>query len=336
MSGTGLMLTVVKKQRESRLITSFLLKPVGPWRSFRPGQFLVFRLPGGVIRNYSLSGAPDDAGLYRITVKRESMGQGSGHLHDHVAVGDVLHAEGPRGEFVLDEQSPRPVVLLAGGVGLTPLVSMLHALAQTDRRTLFLHAVENGTDHPLRDEVLRLCEKPNLSAHFCYRAPSDEDRRSGCFHAEGFVTKRMLQSLLPLDDYDFYLCGPPPFMQACYGILRDLGVPRDRIAHEFFGPASQLEAPLAKPAAVVVAGDSVTFETARLTAAWDGSASLLDFAEAQGLEPAFSCRAGVCGTCVTRLIEGAVDWTEDPLDTPPEGHILLCCTRPKGAVVLEM
>lgn len=339
MSGAALTLQVVGKEVESRLITSFWLKPLGPWQSYKPGQFLVFRLPGGLIRNYSLSGPPDDGGRYRITVKREAMGQGSGHLHDQVGPGDLLHAEAPRGDFVLDEESPRPVLLLAGGVGLTPLVAMLHRLAQTGRRTLFLHAVENGADHALRDEVLRLCAAPNLRAHFCYRAPSEADRAAGLFHSEGFVTKEILQSLLPLDDYDVYLCGPPGFMQACFAILRDLGVPRARIAHEFFGPASQLEPAPAKPAETAetpVAGDAVTFRTSARTAPWDDSASLLDFAEAQGLTPDFSCRAGVCGTCVTRLIDGAVDWTDDPLDPPPEGHILLCCTRPRGAVVLEL
>ncbi|NBZ90106.1 2Fe-2S iron-sulfur cluster-binding protein [Stagnihabitans tardus] len=336
MSSPALSLKVVAKRQESRLIASFLLEPEGEFRPFRPGQFLVFRLPGGVIRNYSLSGAPDAKGQYRITVKREAMGQGSGHLHDQVSVGDVLQAEGPRGDFVLHTESPRPVVLLAGGVGLTPLLSMLHHLAQTDRRTLFVHAVENGADHPLREEVLALAARPNVTAHFCYRAPTDQDRAEGRFHSEGFLSKATLQALLPLDDYDFYLCGPPAFMQACYAILRDLGVARDRIAHEFFGPASQLDPAPAKPAPVASQGNDVTFLAANKTAPWDDSPSLLDFAETQGLQPAFSCRAGVCGTCVTRLVEGSVDWTDDPLDPPPEGHILLCCTRPKGAVVLEL
>lgn len=329
MTGTVRSFKVVEKRQESRLITSFLLEPLDGWRPFRPGQFLVFRLPGGLVRNYSLSGSPDAPGLYRITVKRE--GAGSSHMHS-LAVGDILQAQGPRGDFVLDEDSPRPVVLLAGGVGLTPLLSMLHRLAKGQRRTLFLHAVENGADHPLRDEVLRLCEAPHLTAHFLYRTPSDQDRAAHRFHSEGLIGKALLQSLLPLDDYDFYLCGPPPFMQACHDHLHDLGVRRERIAHEFFGPASRS----VPPPAMVDTGDSVTFRSSGLSAAWDGSPSLLDFAEAQGLTPEFSCRAGICGTCRVPMPEGEVDWIEEPLVPPPEGHILLCCTRPKGAVVLDL
>ncbi len=355
-------LKVVAKTRESSLITSFYLQSAdgAALPAFRPGQFLVFKIPadtpkGYVLRNYSLSGAPDDLTQYRISVKREpSSGAGlpaglsSNHLHDSVAVGDVLQADGPRGEFVLDETSPRPVVLLSGGVGLTPMVAMLHALAhRTTRRTLFVHACKNGDVHAMRDEVAGLiATRAGLSAHHCYRTPSVEDHANGHFHSEGFITRDLLQKLLCLDDYDFYLCGPPPFMQAMYQTLRGLGVAPARIAYEFFGPATVLDAetapaPDARPtdvAAPAPAGAiTVAFRKSGITAEWsDAAQSLLSLAEDHGLKLDFSCRAGICGTCVQRIVSGDVTYFEDPLEELAQGEVLLCCSRPTTSVVLAI
>lgn len=354
-------LKVIAKVRESAVITSFHLEPVEPggWRAFEPGQFLVFRMPvpGSkefVLRNYSVSCSPESQGRYRITVKREAApiasvpnGLSSCYLHDQIEVDDVLVAEGPRGDFVLDRDSQRPVVLLSGGVGLTPLVSMLHALAATERRTFFIHACDNGEVHALRDEVEALAaSRPGMTAHFCYRFPTEADRAAGRHHSEGVLTRELLQRLLPLDDYDFYLCGPSPFMQAVHGMLRGLGVAKQRIAYEFFGPATLLEPASEKPAAprkpaapaITIEGATmVEFRRSGLTATWDANAeSLLAFAEDQGLAPEFSCRAGICGTCKSHLVAGEVAYFEEPLDELASGEVLLCCSRPKGSVVLDL
>lgn len=338
---------VIAKLRESSLITSFHLAPVqGKLAPFKPGQFLVFRLTvdgAEVIRNYSLSGPPDPQGHYRISVKREEAGAISRHLHDGVQVGDVLHADGPRGAFVLDEASPRPVVLLSGGVGLTPMVSMLHRLAASQRRTLFLHACQSGEVHALRDEVGALvAAHPHLSAHYIYATPSQTDRDNGLFHDEGMITRAVLQRLLCLDDYDVYLCGPPPFMQAIYALLRDLGVAKERIAYEFFGPATVLGGAVAAtvapaPAAAVGGQLQVEFRKSGLVTQWTGAAdSLLDLAESMGLSPDFSCRAGVCSTCKSQIISGDVAYFEEPLDEMQAGEVLLCCSRPTTSVVLDL
>lgn len=355
-------LKVVAKIAASSLITSFHLEAAdgSALPAFRPGQFLVFKIPSGdakghVLRNYSLSGSPEDLSHYRISVKREpSVGPGlpvglsSNYLHDSIAVGDVLIADGPRGEFVLDEISDRPVVLLSGGVGLTPMMSMLHALAhRTTRRALFMHACENGDVHALRHEVDGLIAlRPGLSAHYCYREPSAEDRAAKRFHGDGFITRDVMQSLLCLDDYDFYLCGPPPFMQAMYQTLRGLGVATGRIAYEFFGPARVLDtevkpkpiAPAAGAAPAPMAGAiTVEFRKSGIVAEWNTSAqSLLSFAEDQALEPEFSCRAGICGTCKSHIVSGDVIYFEDPLDELEDGEVLLCCSRPKTAIVLDL
>ncbi|WP_054008871.1 2Fe-2S iron-sulfur cluster-binding protein [Cypionkella psychrotolerans] len=352
-------LKVVAKIVESSLITSFHLEASdgSALSAFRPGQFLVFKIAsvdgkGHVLRNYSLSGSPDDLSHYRISVKRESsagpglpVGLSSNYLHDCIGVGDVLAVDGPRGAFVLDEASERPVVLLSGGVGLTPMVAMLHALAhRSARRTLFLHACENGDVHGLRDEVNALIgRRPGLSAHYCYRAPSAEDRAAGHFHSEGFITRDVMQSLMCLDDYDFYLCGPPPFMQAMYQTLRGLGVAQDRIAYEFFGPATVLDAetkPKPITPTILPATDgaiTVEFRKSGIIAEWNaGAPSLLSFAEDQGIQPDFSCRAGICGTCASRIVSGEVSYFEDPLEDVAPGELLLCCARPKTAIVLDL
>lgn len=355
-------LKVVAKIVESSLITSFHLQAEDgtDLPAFRPGQFLVFKIPssdakGHVLRSYSLSAAPDERGHYRISVKREPsagpglpVGLSSNYLHDSIGVGDVLQADGPRGEFTLDEASNRPVVLLSGGVGLTPMVAMLNALAErSDRRVLFLHACENGEVHALRGEIEDLVGKrAGLSAHYCYRTPSPEDRAANRFHSEGFVTREVMQSLLCLDDYEVYLCGPPPFMQAMYQTLRSVGVAKDRIAYEFFGPATVLDtegkpkhvAPAAG-AAPAPAGGAITveFRKSGITAAWDDSAqSLLSFAEDLGLKPNFSCRAGICGTCISKIVSGDVTYFEDPLEELAQSELLLCCSRPKSPVVLDL
>lgn len=356
-------LKVVAKIRESSVITSFYLEPADPdgWRAFQPGQFLVFRIPIAdgndfVLRNYSVSCSPTHEGSYRITVKREVApqpglpdGVSSCYLHDKIEVGDVLAAEGPRGDFTLDRSSTRPVVLLSGGVGLTPMVSMLHTLAsETERRTFFIHACDNGDVHALRDEVEVLAaSRPGVSAHFCYRFPTEGDKAQKLHDSEGVITREGLQSLLPLDDYDVYLCGPPPFMQAVYRTVRDLGVPKQRIAYEFFGPATVLEPTVAEaptlspppPASAEIPNGAITveFRKSGLKAVWDDEAeSLLAFAEAQGLSPDFSCRAGICSTCKSHLIEGEVTYFEEPLDAPGAGEVLLCCSKPQGSLVLDI
>lgn len=348
---------VTSKRAENRLITSLWLRPLdaADWRPFQPGQYLILRLPdsGGttVLRHYSISSDPADEGSYRITVKRESAtgpgvpdGIGSLYLHDQAEVGTIVPVEGPRGEFHLDRASRRPVVLLSGGVGLTPVVSMLHALtADAERRVLFLHACRDGSVHTLADEIAALGQcRAGITIHTVYEQPTPADRAVARHHSEGFVTRELLQRLLPLDAYEFYLCGPTGFMQAVYRILRELGVPKERIRYEFFGPATVLDpdaTPPAPPPAASRAADGVTVTLARSnrTVPWDdGSGSLLDFVEAQGLTPAFSCRAGVCGTCKVGLTSGAVRYTEEPLDPVESDQVLLCCSRPAESVVLDL
>ena len=362
---------LVRKQRESETITSCHFAPCdgGPLPAFTPGQFLTFRFPkrdgsGEVLRNYSLSGPPAERRFYRISVKREAAPPGSDvppglascHLHDELQIGHRLLIMEPRGQFTLDEQSSRPVLLLSGGVGSTPLVAMAHRLVeQGTRRTWFIHACENGRVHAFRSEIAELAAGcANFRSYFCYNAPDEEDRLNNAFDGEGLLTAEMLQSFLPIDNYDCYLCGPPGFMQAVYSMLIRLGVPEPQIRYEFFGPSTVLKAqaaPAAPPARATAAqlaehraedpdagkAPMVTFARSGMSLPWDGSSeSILAFAEANGLSPDFSCRAGVCSSCQCVLKSGSVDYFEEPLGELEEGTVLICCSRPAGDVVLDI
>lgn len=350
---------VARKQRESRIISSFFLRSTddAPLWNVEPGQYLTLRVPGQdgpVNRRYSVSGSARDPHYYRITVKREGppadspdapSGTGSSWLHDQVSEGDFLEIAAPRGDFVLDRESTRPVILLSGGVGLTPLVSMLHDLRETTRDVWFIHACENGDVHALKEEIDLLATGANgrIRIHNIYRIPTDNDREAAAFDSEGMIGRPLLQSLLPLDDYEVYMCGPTPFMTAMFDLLRSLGVDPVRINYEFFGKATTLgaapEETQQSPGAEATPDGhvEVVFARSGSTASWTNpSMSLLELAENAGLPPEYSCRDGICNTCMSDLVEGEVEYFEEPLDTIPDGKVLLCCSRPKGRVVLDI
>lgn len=258
MSNSFSHFKVVDKVAESTVITSFYLQTADNealWPA-QAGQYLTLRIPTAdkpVLRTYSLSTDVTHPDSYRITVKREVApltapdapnGLGSCWLHDVVEVGDILEVAAPRGQFVLDESSQRPVLLLSGGVGQTPLLSMLHSLSKTSREAWYIHACENGAVHAMQAEVDDLVSQFDEQLHsiVVYREPLAEDHEALNFDSKGFIDKALLQSLLPIDDYDVYLCGPTAFMVAMYKLLVELGIAKSRIAYEFFGKAASLDA----------------------------------------------------------------------------------------------
>lgn len=367
---------VVARHAESAVICSLVLEPAdgAPVSRYKPGQYLIFRfqLNGqSVLRHYSVSSYSESPEYLRISVKHEKApigqsvpdGVGSSFLHTEVQVGDILSAVGPVGEFTLSEDSTRPVVLMSGGVGVTPLLSMLHRLARSSQRPVyFIHACENGSLHAFADEVLALAaQREGVQVYFCYRTPSLADTQSVRHQASGLLTREQLQSWLPLDDYECYLCGPSGFMQSNYGLLRSLGVVQERIHYEFFGPATVLEETLTHPETlsaveavggvapeVVCANEEQTVASASSAqvvtflpdghqAVWhEECESLLVLAEEAGCSPDYNCRSGLCNTCMCTLESGEVYYFEEPLDRVPEGKVLLCCARPKGAVVVNL
>ena len=349
---------VDQKVEESQTITSFYLVPEDgkPLPVYMPGQFLTFKLtiPGHrkpEIRNYSLSDSPGHPEYYRVTIKREpvpeipSVVSASNYFHDQVEPGTRLQVAAPRGDFFLDPHEETPVVLLSGGVGLTPMISMLNAIAESGKKrpTWFVHGTQNGIHHAMCKHMRRVAaEKDNVTLHIRYSRPQPEDIKGRDYDSIGHVTVDLLRELSADKDMDFYLCGPPPFMKSLMKELRDWGVPENRIRFELFGPAALLQEgkrPIRlkkKP----VSGEEafeVVFSQSGVTAKWDGEyANLLDFAEDQGVFPDFSCRSGICHTCMYELLDGEVDYTLEPLDPPYPGHVLLCCTRPKSNLVIDV
>ncbi|CAM3983520.1 NO-inducible flavohemoprotein [Mesobacillus thioparans] len=246
---------VAKRVEESEVITSFYLKPVDgkAIASFKPGQYISIKLEiegeeFTHIRQYSLSDAPGKD-YYRISVKKEAGmespdGKVSNYLHNSVEEGEVLQISAPAGDFFLDTQKDTPVVLLSGGVGLTPMVSMLNTVAelQPEKEVTFIHAAQNGKVHALKDEVAATAAKAKVNSVVFYDQPTEEDRQNNSFDVEGYITKEWLKENVNLEQSDFYFCGPVPFMKAVNSALKDLGVAEDRIHFEFFGPMASLEA----------------------------------------------------------------------------------------------
>lgn len=236
---------VVEVRPESSVITSFVLKPKdgGPVLRHRPGQYLTFwfDVPGHapIKRNYSISCAPNDE-TYRISVKREDKGLASGWLHDNARVGMVLKVGAPAGDFFLPETPPRPVVLLSGGVGLTPMVSMLETLVaeKTDTEVHYVHGAYDAGVHAMGPHIRALtAAHPRARSTVFYEAPAKDG--DGHDHA-GRISGAWLSQQTPIQEADYYLCGPRPFLRALVSDLRDAGVPADRIHYEFFGPADEI------------------------------------------------------------------------------------------------
>jgi len=246
---------VARKVKESDVVTSFYLVPAdgGALAPFEPGQYISVKMdiPGESnthIRQYSLSDAPGKP-YYRISVKREDAASGkpagkvSSYLHASIEQGDELFLSAPAGEFVLDTRDTRPLVLISGGVGLTPMTSMLKTVADagTERPVTFIHAARSGQFHALRQEAEDLAASGrHVSVHWCYSRPTGEDLEAKAFHKEGYIDLPWLQRVVPTKDASFYFCGPVPFMKTVYAALRAWGVADADIHYEFFGPAGNL------------------------------------------------------------------------------------------------
>ncbi|MEM7223414.1 MAG: pyridoxamine 5'-phosphate oxidase family protein [Pseudomonadota bacterium] len=333
---------------ESAATTSFYLRRADGKAVARhaPGQFLPIRLklPGQdepVARTYTVSEAPNGA-HYRLSIKREG-GDAlvSTYLHDTATPGFTLEAMAPRGKFVLDDTSERPVVLISAGVGITPMIAMANHIIQEGlrtrvfRRTYFIHGARDVSSLAFADHIQALAAKHDaFSAHIRLSRPSAEDQLGMTHDSEGHIDLALLKSLLPFDDYDFYLCGPQPFMQALYDGLTGMGVQGARIHYESFGPATVLKHDAQAPAKGETADGpvTVTFAGSQVETTWTPDrGTLLDMAEAAGLTPAFSCRSGICGTCATRLRCGAVDYIEEPSAPRGDDEVLICCATPRSA-----
>lgn len=360
---------VVRREFEDVAQTqcSFHLQPVdgAPLRPFPPGQYLTFSLkvPGDVAgvagaavgdrtitRCYSLSDRPDPKG-YRITIKRMPPpaaqpdlppGVSSGHFHDRVHEGDVLQVKAPSGHFFIDPDASVPAVLIAGGIGITPMLSMLRWCVdeQPERLVHLYYGVRSSGDHAFKSMLEALAAAhPAFKLNVVYGSPGPDDVLGRDYQHAGYVDLALLRRTLPHGRHQFYVCGPPPMMQSLVPALREWGVQADDIHFEAFGPASvRPTGPVSnEPAVANSASLAVRFSRSGRTLTWDGQdANLLDFAERHGLAVDSGCRSGSCGTCQTGVLSGVVTYADRPDHDLPKGQCLLCVGKPQSALVLDL
>ena len=346
-------LKVARMDRESRSVVSLMLEPVDgrPLTVPLPGQFVVLRLrpqadAPPVLRSYSLSGLPD-AARYRITIKEEPHGIASTYLSTQLRTGDVLDVSAPRGAFTL-QRGDRPVVLLSAGVGVTPVLAMLHALAAhaSPRPVWWIYGARNRLDHPFAREVRDLLVNlPQARSHVRYSRPEATDRMGVDFDAAGRLTVAVLEKLGVPRESDFYLCGPAAFLEDFTAGLGGWGVARDRVHTEIFGSGKPItpgvkevpRRPPHAPAGSPGKGPRISFARAGLTVSWDPKfQSLLELAEACDVPVRWACRTGVCHTCECGLVSGSVTYDPEPLEPPADGNLLICCSRPREDLVIDI
>jgi ferredoxin-NADP reductase/MOSC domain-containing protein YiiM len=343
---------VANINKESDSVTSFILEPIDgqPLPLFQAGQFVVLRLhlepdKAPVLRSYSLSDLPE-ADHFRISVKSELNGIGSSFLCNRAREGDVLDVSAPRGSFTL-RPSQSPVVLLSAGVGATPVMSMLHALAagKSQREIWWIYGARNRVDHPFAEESRSLLKQLSRGREYIvYSRPAAIDQVGADFNATGHIDTALLARIGVSRDSDFYLCGPSSFLQRMRDGLRNWGVLAENVHTEIFGALEGITPGMAQvvhtphlPQGPPGVGPPVTFARSGITAAWDRQfASLLELAEACDVPVRWSCRTGVCHTCMTGLIGGSVIYDPEPLERPAPGSVLVCCAQPNAGVTLDL
>jgi ferredoxin-NADP reductase/MOSC domain-containing protein YiiM len=316
------------------------------------GQYLVLRLqpsPGSppLLRSYSLSGPPSTE-LYRISVKIEPNGVAGNYLREHVPVGDVLEVSAPRGSFVL-QPGDRPIVLLSAGIGATPVLAMLHALAKarSTRQVFWLHAARDGKHHPFAAEVHRLMfGLMHVRSYVSYSRPGADDKIREDFTTAGRLSQSIFNELDVPRDVDVYLCGPARFMADMKESLANYGVAPERLHVELFNGSESMMPGVANspkriphlPKEDAQTGSLVAFARSDITAHWSASSyqSILELAEACDVPVRWSCRTGVCHNCESGLVSGAVAYEPEPLDKPADGNVLVCCAQPISDVVVDL
>jgi ferredoxin-NADP reductase/MOSC domain-containing protein YiiM/ferredoxin len=338
--------------KESASVTSFVLAPIDGQLLpvFQAGQFVVLRLiidkgKPAVLRSYSLSDLPA-ADHLRISVKSELNGIGSSFLWNRAREGDLLDVSAPRGSFTL-RPGQGPVVLLSAGVGATPVMSMLHALAaeKSQREIWWIYGARNRVDHPFAEESRALLKQLSRGrGYIVYSRPAATDQVGADFDASGHIDTALLERIGVSKSSDFYLCGPTSFLQDMRDGLRNWGVPAEDLHTEIFGALESITPGMAQavhtphlPPGPPGSGPPVSSARSGITAAWDPKfRSLLELAEACDVPVRWSCRIGVCHTCMTGLIDGSITYNPEPLERPAPGNVLVCCSQPNAGVTLDL
>jgi ferredoxin-NADP reductase/MOSC domain-containing protein YiiM len=347
-------LAVTAIEQESADVVSLTMqsKDGQPLPAALPGQYVVLRLQPTaasrpLFRSYSLSGAVSTE-RYRISVKLEPNGSGGAYLQQQVRVGDTLAVSSPRGSFIL-ASGERPVALISAGIGATPVLAMLHALAadRSPRQVFWFHGARDRQHHPFVAEVRRLMLALTRGrSHVRYSRPASQDKLGDDFDATGHLSRSVFDEFGVPSDTDVYICGPTRFTVEMKEALATFGVARERIHAELFN-GSESSTPgivgAAKgtphpPKDDANTGPLVSFARSGVSAHWTASAhhSILELAEACDVPVRWSCRTGVCHNCESGLVAGAVVYGPEPLEMPPQGNLLLCCSQPLGDIVVDL
>jgi MOSC domain-containing protein YiiM/ferredoxin-NADP reductase len=346
-------LRVSRKVRESSNVISLVLESTDghPLTAAQPGQFVVLRLKPAcdapaLMRSYSLSGEPT-AERYRVSVKREAYGAAGAYIDEKLHVGEVVEASAARGSFTL-QPGGTPVVLLSAGIGVTPVLAMLHALVAgaSTREIWWLYGARCRREHPFAEETRSLLKAlAHMHRHIRYSSPDSEDQRGVDFDAPGHLNMEVLKELGVPNNGDFYICGPSTFMSTLTAGLAAWGVAPSRIHTEIFGAGPSKTPGVAGspqrlphlPAGPAGEGPLVSLARSGLNVRWRPAfQSLLELAEACDVSVRWSCRTGVCHTCETGLVAGTVSYQPDPVDGPAHGNVLICCSQPEGDIVIDL
>ncbi len=340
-------------------ICSLYLVPVDgqPLPSFKPGQFLTFKLniddpvthqSKTVVRCYTISDRPQ-SDHYRVSIKRvpaptdhpeASPGLSSNFFHDHVHKDSKLLVKAPSGHFHLMEDEPLPVVLIGGGIGITPMLSILNTLLEngSTREVWLYYGIKNCAEQIMKQHLQSQAKAhANFHLHLCHSNPSDNEIVGVDYQHKGRVDIPLLRATLKLMRYQFYVCGPKSMMESLVPGLEEWGVDSDDIYYESFGPAALVKhrRPKTGPEGTSAQTITVTFSKTGMHAPWSpDTGSLLELAEAQGIEVESGCRAGSCGCCQTKLEAGEVEYSQQPDADVEQGHCLLCIATPKGNLTL--
>lgn len=340
---------------EAEDVCSFYLAPHDgkPLPGYNPGQYLTFQLDvpdqsRTVVRCYSLSDTPLEKDRYRVTIKRMGPppnnldappGVSSNYFHGNLKQGDILDCKAPRGNFYLEMAEHTPIVLIGGGIGITPMLSMLRsvALSGSKRETWLFYGARHMGELVQPEYIKALGEAhENIHIRYCLNEPAENEILGQDFEYHGFVSVELMKEVLPSLNYDFYVCGPPPMMAAITQDLSDAGVGDERIHYESFGPATVKKKTVIDESDASSEEYSIKFAKSGKELMWSRKhGTLLEFAEANDIQIDSGCRAGSCGTCTVAVRSGNVSYIEEIDAVPDEGSCLTCMAIPTETLVID-
>jgi hypothetical protein len=331
-------------QKESATIQSFYLKPKDgkPLLTYLPGQFISLKINDSegetIARNYTLSDAPNKE-HYRLSIKRESLGKVSRHFHDVFTVGSELEVSEPMGKFHLNTTINKPVIFLSGGVGITPMMSMLEYIStqQLQRKVHFIHSSLNKEVQPFFERLTHLKKQLSNMELTVFHTDALATEKIGVdYDYEGYVSQNTLAKTVELEG-DYFLCGPVSFMEAMFQHLLDLGISETNISYEFFGEDKPLGRKPSFKDSNITEAHKVIFTTSDLETEWNAeSQNILELAESEGLTPVNSCRMGTCSSCESTLVSGTIEYDPEPFMEAEQGKIFICCAKPTSDIQIEI